>query len=259
MKALIDADIFQWEFGSATDSEYKPLSWPLVQARVQGRIDGILEATECDSYQLYLTSDDKSNFRYNIATIRPYKGNRPTEKPHWYYPIRNFLIDHRGAQEVSGMEADDAISIDQYKDWILLRGSKDNEEQHSRVCKTVICSRDKDLNMIPGWHYSWPCGQQKEKKLWWQNEFSGLQSFYNQLLTGDTVDNIPGLYGVGSSSALCKHTWSCSTELECYELVHTEYVKRFGSYADQFLLENARLLWLLRYEGEEWNPPKVKE
>jgi hypothetical protein len=100
MKALIDADIFQYEFGSCTDSEYKPLAWPLVQARVQGRINTILEATGATSYQLYLTSDDKSNFRYKIATIRPYKGHRPTEKPYWYNGIRNFLVDHRGAQEV---------------------------------------------------------------------------------------------------------------------------------------------------------------
>ena len=72
MKALIDSDIFQYEFGNCTDNEFKPLAWPLVQSRVQARIDSIMEATGADSYHLYLTSDDKSNFRFEIASIRPY-------------------------------------------------------------------------------------------------------------------------------------------------------------------------------------------
>lgn len=271
MKALIDADIFQWEFGSATDNEYKPLSWPLVQARIQGRIDRILDATGADEYQLYLTTDDKSNFRYNVATIRPYKGNRTTEKPHWYSHIRNFLVDQRGADEVSGMEADDAISIAQWKDYKEEKykyysyieddpiekshlGELD-ESLSSWQCNTIICSRDKDLDMVPGWHYCWGAGKQKEKEMWWQDEISGLRCFYKQLLTGDSIDNIPGLYGVGRSSKLLSDIDSLDSELEMFQFVQREYDKRFGTYSEKFLIENARLLWMLRKEGELWEPP----
>jgi len=95
MKALIDGDIFAYEFGNCTDSEYKPLAWPLVQARLQGRIDKIMAATKADEYQMYITSSDKSNFRYEVATIKPYKGHRETEKPHHYDRIRSFLKEHR--------------------------------------------------------------------------------------------------------------------------------------------------------------------
>jgi hypothetical protein len=262
MKALIDADIFQYEFGNATDSEYKPLAWPLVQARVQSRIDKIMEATGADSYQLYLTTDDKSNFRYKIATIRPYKGNRPSEKPYWYHHIRNFLVDQRGAQEVSGMEADDALSIEQWKDYItaiqeqqsifseLSRGLKIKD-----LCSTIICSRDKDLDMVPGWHYNWGAGNQKEKPMWWQDETNGLRCFYKQLLTGDSVDNISGLYGVGANGASVLRISDMVSEHDMYNHVFCQYQLRFGSYAEQFLLENARLLWMLREEGELWEPP----
>lgn len=253
MKALIDADIFQYEFGNATDDEYKPLAWPLVQSRIQARIDKILEATGADSYQLYLTSDDKSNFRYKIATIKPYKGNRPTEKPYWYRHIRNFLVDQRGAQEVSGMEADDALSITQ---WDHARNNMIGRELESDIwSNTVICSRDKDLDMVPGWHYNWGAGNQKEKLMWYQNELEGLKAFYCQLLIGDSVDNIPGLYGVGTSSALLKTVRTLNAESEMFSFVLGEYIKRFGSYAEQFILENARLLWMLRKEGEMWEPP----
>ena len=267
MKALIDSDIFQHEFGNATDNEYKPLSWPLVQARIQSRIDKIMEATQADSYQLYLTTDDKSNFRYKIATIRPYKGNRPTEKPYYYHHIRNFLVDQRGAQEVSGMEADDALSIAQWKDYEKCKtacndGSWEDFRSgfmyESEIASTVICSRDKDLDMVPGYHYNWGAGNQKEKPMWWQEELSGLKCFYKQLLTGDSVDNIPGLYGVGQSSALLSKIDECTNEPDMYWEVSKQYHLRFGSYAEQFLIENARLLWMLREEGEIWQPPLNK-
>lgn len=257
MKALIDSDIFQWEFGNATDDEGRPLSWPLTQARIQGRIDKIIEATGADSYQLYLTSDDKSNFRYSIATIRPYKGNRKdVEKPRFYYQIRNFLKDHRGAIEVHGMEADDAISIEQYKNFKKVPRDIKEDLYHR---DTVICSRDKDLNMVPGWHYSWECGKQKEKPLWWQDELSGLKCFYKQVLTGDSVDNIPGLYGVGKSSAAIQRIDDASSGYDCYKYVFEEYKKRFGSYARQFMEENARLLWMLQEEGQTWQAPTKEE
>lgn len=245
---------FQYEFGSATDDEYKPLSWPLVQARVQSRIDGIMESTGADEYQLYLTSDDKSNFRFTVATIKPYKGHRSSEKPHWYTHIRNFLVDHRGAIEVFGQEADDALSIEQCSkmDKHLLFLRKD-------TCETVICSRDKDLNMVPGWHYNWGAGKQPEKEMWFQDEINGLRCFYKQLLTGDSTDNIPGLYGVGKSSKLLAAVDELRSESEMYKHVFEQYTLRFGNYAEQFLIENARLLWMRREEGEMWIPPEQRE
>ena len=252
MKALIDADIFQFEFGSATDDEYKPLAWPLVQSRIQGRINSILEATGADDYQLYITNDQKDNFRYHVATIVPYKGKRPSEKPYWYTHIRNFLVDHRGAIEVWGMEADDALSIAQWKDWNSIL---EPECESPEAFGTVICSRDKDLHMVPGWHYSWSAGNQQEKEMWWVDEISGLRSFYCQLLTGDRIDNILGLHGVGDKSKLLTNIRSMDTELDMFSFVKEEYTKRFGSYAERFLLENGRLLWMLREEGEMWEFP----
>jgi hypothetical protein len=245
VKALIDGDIFAYEFGSCTDDEYKPLSWPLVQARVQARINGIMEATEADEYQIYLTAEDNSNFRIEEATILPYKGHRESKKPHWYRKIREFLVDHRGAEVVYGMEADDALSIAQYK-------AEDRT--------TVICSRDKDLNMVPGYHYSWGAGYQKEKEVWYQTETEGLRCFYKQLLTGDSTDNILGLYGVGKSSKLLVAIDECDNELDMLSSVVEAYEKRFGAYARQFLTENGRLLWMLKEEGELWEPlPEIWE
>lgn len=241
MYALIDADIFAYEFGNVKATNgVDPLPWPFVVSRLDARINNILDAVSADSHQLYLSGE--GNFRVQVATIRPYKGHRPAEKPYWWEKIREFLIHHREAMVVYGIEADDMLGIDQFKD---LPGDKIAEA-------TVICSRDKDLDMIPGWHYSWSAGNQKEKELWWQDELNGLRSFYSQLLTGDPVDNIPGLYGVGKSSKLVANLSSLSTELEMYSYVREEYQKRFGTYWKQFLNENAQLLWILRtYDTSE--------
>lgn len=235
MKALIDGDIIPYEFGAATDGNGKPLPYPLVLARVNSRLSGILRATEADSYQIYLTSADKSNYRFECATIKPYKGHRPAEKPFYWELIRNYLLEHKGAEEVHGMEADDKLGIEQCK---------------ADYGTTVICSRDKDLKMIPGWHYIWPAGNQKEE-LFEQSEDDGIKFFYKQLLTGDAVDNILGLFGVGKSSSLLKRVDECSTELEMFQVVQEQYEKRFGSYWYQFLAENATLLWIKRTEEKE--------
>lgn len=264
MKALIDADIFQWELGSLTDDEYKPVGWPIVQNMVQAKIDRIMEATGASEYQLYVTSEDKSNFRFDVATIQPYKGNRSgSEKPHWYTQIRNLLVDQRGAIECFGQEADDAMSIAQWEDYrdMLAFNEKAMEEVEPVLnvrenLRTVICSRDKDLNMVPGYHYTWSAGGQKERPMWFQTELGGLQCFYKQCLTGDSTDHILGLFGVGKSSTLLKKIDELEDELSMYEFVLEQYQKRFGSYAEQFLIENARLLWMRSKEHELWLPPK---
>src|SRR5690554_3312449 len=235
MIALIDADILPYEYGGMVQLEDpdKPLEWEIVRSMVDDRINQILEATKADSCSLYLT-DSATNFRIDLATIKPYKGHRKTEKPYHWERIRQHLIDSWDAEVQYGIEADDRLGIEQM-----------NTDQD-----TVICSRDKDLHMIPGWHYVWPAGKQEEK-LWFQDELSAIRCFYRQLLTGDSTDNILGLYGVGASSQLVKRVESCDEERLMFDIVYKAYQDRFGSYASQFLYENAALLWIKREDTED--------
>ena len=62
IRALIDADWFAYAFGNATDDEYKPLAWPFVKSRIDGTIRKILEATEAETHQLYITSNERAIF-----------------------------------------------------------------------------------------------------------------------------------------------------------------------------------------------------
>lgn len=63
--------------------------------------------------------------------------------------------------------------------------------------KTVICTKDKDLDMISGLHYNWT----KDKEPYEVSEQQALKAFYSQLLTGDRVDNIQGIKGIGNKKA----------------------------------------------------------
>ena len=248
MIALIDADILPYEYGGMVQLEDpdKPLEWEIVRSMVDDRIKQILEATFATSYKLYLT-DSSSNFRMELATIKPYKGHRKTEKPYHWERIRQHLIDSWDAEVQYGIEADDRLGIEQMEAyWNQFKAL----ELDNPFDSTVICSRDKDLHMIPGWHYVWPAGKQEEK-LWFQDELSAIRCFYRQLLTGDSTDNILGLYGVGASSQLVKRVESCDEERLMFDIVYKAYQDRFGSYASQFLYENAALLWIKREDTED--------
>lgn len=75
------------------------------------------------------------------------------------------------------------------------------------------------------------------------------------MITGDTTDNILGIFGMGLKSAAVAKLQLVTTEQEFYTIVFKVYQDRFGSYAEQFIIENGRLLWMQQYEGQLWEPP----
>lgn len=234
MHALIDLDILCYEMGNASDpDDGLPLAWPLVQWRVDDRIEHIIKATGATSWTGYLTGE--GNFRENVATIRRYKGKRNrAERPFWFEGVYRYLRYDLGAEVAQGREADDSIAC--------AAGGEGS----------VVCSRDKDLLQLPGWHYQWPGWKQPEKPPFYLSEIDGLRNFYSQLLTGDVADNIPGLYNVGPKSATVKRVREFETELDMFREVKEQYELRFGSYWDMFMCENGRLLWLLRHDDDDW-------
>lgn len=200
--------------------------------------NGVFE--EFDSitgYKIFLTG--KNNYREDVATILPYKGNRKdTRRPHWLPKCREYLIEQWGAVVEEGQEADDAMGIHQDK-------YSDLTDEN-----TIICTIDKDLDCIPGWHFNWD----KNKK-YFVTELDALRNFYGQLITGDSTDNILGLFGVGAKSTILKKIRSCQSEAEMVELVWEAYFKRFGNYAKQFLEETGQLIWIRREQDELWELP----
>lgn len=266
MLALIDLDPLPYAYGGITYDDGTALSDSMLRKMVDDKITEIVEHAGAESWIGYL-SDSPSNFRNDLATILPYKGNRSgNPKPAKHQMLRDYLMDTYPDQVtmIYGMEADDALSIRQYRDLDVYRRVQVHQAMGGHSCpsleegaNTIICTIDKDLDMCAGWHYCWSKGQAEEKEPWFQTTIGGLRFFYKQLLTGDMTDNIRGLYGVGKKSALLTKLDDMDTEEQMFLHVHEEYVKRFGNYADQFMLENGRLLWMLQDKDKMWEFPTI--
>lgn len=249
MYGLIDTDIIVYRVGSVADQTYwdyqgnrykskkelnailkengvddtavtagkDPMSWGKCKTMAITYLEDILD--DFDDYQLYLSG--KGNFRYKVATIQPYKANRKSSgKPFYYDEIRQFYSEVYQAKFSVGQEADDDLG----------------EAQTDETC---IISTDKDMDCIPGWHFNWVTD-----KLYQVSEEEANKSHFKQLLLGDSTDNILGLYGVGPKSTLLSDINKMSDSLEMFNHVKEQYEKRFGSYALQFMQENATLLWI---------------
>ena len=193
--------------------------------------------------ELYLTSSDKSNYRFNVARTQVYKGNRKQPKPVHYDDIREYYISKHGARVIRGKEADDQMGIDQCT-------SRED---------SIICTIDKDLDMIPGLHYNFVTDSIYEttdpgdlKLVSGKRKLigGGLKFFYAQMLMGDSADNIPGIPGYGPVKVY-DILEDCDTEEEMLQEVHKVYKKKLP--ADKYLsrlLEVADLLWIQRQENE---------
>ena len=254
MKALIDADILRYEVGFAGEAAIKAASqgeetipsWEWIENILFERFNRILRETNADDYAFYLTCNP--SFRDNLATVKPYKGQRVTHRPWHYSNLSAFIKQHFNCIRArGGLEADDEIAIAHSND-------------------TVVCSRDKDLKQLPGWSYSWELGRQPR---WGPSQIDqtgwvelsenrkalvgeGHMWFYGQLLVGDKADNIPGVEKCGPVAAygmLQRHK-----ELGgAWEAVKRTYYDRYKKDWRDRLTEQARLLYLVReYPFELW-------
>jgi len=174
--ALIDADSLMYSVAWVTPNA-KAAERTLMQ-----KVENMIEKNEVPEAYVFIKGDN--NFRY---TVDPeYKANRRQamdpevlDRVELLYSFarKNFIESHGG-------EADDYVSIYQYQ-------SLDAGKQ------AVICHIDKDLNMIPGWHYNF-----KKEEYYFISPEESFTFMCRQLLAGDMgSDNIPGIKGVGDTTA----------------------------------------------------------
>lgn len=227
LKVLVDGDILAYRAAFATQDGLPKDAEEKIEVLLDFVLEETLDFPTPDQFEVYLTG--ANNFRYNIAKSHPYKGNRSgSEKPKHLQHIRDYLISKFDAKVSEGEEADDLIAI-----------------EATRIGpEAIVASIDKDMLQIPCRHFNF------NKKEWTTvDEWSGNKFFYTQILTGDAADNIKGIYGIGPKKA-GKLLEKCGTEEDLWEAC----VKAYDGDVDR-VVENARLLWLRREEGELWQPP----
>ncbi len=224
MLGLVDSDLLCYRvgFGSENDSLY----------RARQSLDGFIydlmlfHLPDVFEWEFHLTG--KKNFRDKIAITQPYKGNRAKQKkPKHLNGLRKHLVDKWQAIMHHKQEADDGLAIRQYE-----LGDD-----------SIIISVDKDLDMVTGWHYNFV----KQERYYMTKE-EGLHKFYTQLLTGDRVDNIKGVTGIGPVKA-SKLLEGCKTALDKWLVCLEAHDSR------ERAIEDGILLWMRSTEDEIWLPP----
>jgi DNA polymerase-1 len=246
--ALIDADIVVYQAASRaqesvdwgdeiTSSVNKPRA--LGEAKLQ--VEAIAEAVGADD--VVLCFSDAANFRKEVYPS--YKSNRKgSVKPLGFEHVKTWLMDHHQFLVKPGLEADDVLGI------LLTRETAD---------KRVCCSIDKDLLTVPGRHYNWDRGT---KAIVSPEDAEYL--FYEQILTGDSVDGYPGCPGIGPVRAT-KLFEDVEPGRPRWEVIVEAYEKKGLTEADA--ITQARCARILR-EGEFdyqyrrpilWTPPAREE
>lgn len=286
---------FEGDFAFFRYVEYSPESY--MKHTIKCMIQDIVDAAKAGNYVLYLTG--KGNFRNDTATMNQYKGNRLNkEKPKLYKVAREYMEEKLEAKVVNDMEADDALAIDHYQAWVKAGGKKSKcKTVLATIDKDLrqIPGWNYDLNDYPAdtkaidrepvWITELGELTPKKNKL----KLSGLRGFYAQMLLGDVCDHIPGCKGYGPAKT-AGLLGELTTEEELYEAVLEAYRGQYGDYYDYYpwteyvdpnvkkkdrvlkdgakqarisvedmVLENARLLYMLRHKDDEWHPPTKKE
>jgi hypothetical protein len=226
-----------------------PLDHALHSAKkmMQSQVEKVIERLDPEDFTVEIYLDGEGNFRNDIATIRPYKGNRVNaSKPILYPEIREYLEKNYETDTSFECESDDRLAMRQ-------------TDYRANGQESIIVGVDKDLLQVPGWHLNPNKGFKNVTVA------EGRGRLYRQAVMGDAVDNIAGAYKVGPAAAR-KLIKPGMTELEMWEATVGAYAASIEKYPDLDLygglsakaaaLENMRLVYLQRKPDEVWMPPE---
>lgn len=207
------------------------------------------EKTNSQDLRIYLSGS--RNFRLGIATIAPYKGNRdPSNRPIHYAAIREYMTGTHLARVIEGWEADDEISIQA-------------RIHESRGDSYIVASIDKDLDQITGEHYDY--GKHVAYSV---HAEDADDWFWQQVLSGDPGDNVPGCFRIGPDRAagiVADARVAGMDDAAIWRHVIIQYglsqSKKGCPYADKdpaaVALETAQLVYMQQKRCELWQPPGV--
>lgn len=188
--ALIDGDIFLYSVcfpKKQTEEQINTLGNQLERSlndvidELNKYLINTLIATNCVYYKGFLSG---KSFRKEIDS--EYKANRKDfEKPPFFNEVKQYLIDYWNFYQDKDTfyEADDLIAS--FNSYFTKNGYN-----------TVIVTIDKDMDQLSGKHYNF-----RKKEFY---DISPSQSEYllwNQVIIGDSTDNIKGIEGVGKVGA----------------------------------------------------------
>lgn len=213
--------------------------------------DPLLVINSCDSMIGRILKDtsathylgsfsDPSPFRHSVYKYAPYKGNR-VQKPDWVVKWKPVIVNHCVSKwgfivPTMPLEADDIICGVHYT---------------LPDCEKIICSPDKDLKQIPGMHFNYKKPTDGIKQV---NEEDAKYNFWEQVLIGDSVDNVKGVPGMGPKAfKLLKEGLLDWNDAMYSEAVKKAYVKYFEAhYGEEIYMQTLQTVHLMQPSHALW-------
>lgn len=199
--AHIDADFLAYMV--SYEKEDDPKSTDDMKHNAETMVEHIRKMAGAQYVHMHLTpSSSNKGGRYGFAIQQPYQGNRDDKsKPRMLHIMRQWMSQRYPGTQHQFCEADDGMASAQYA--AIKAGQTD---------LSIIASKDKDLDMVPGWHMVWDTGElifvDPAEPFGWvelveKKSASGLVTkklkgyghkwLWAQMLIGDSADNIKGL------------------------------------------------------------------
>lgn len=215
---------YTWEDFEIYDVQ-TPEELPNVLHSAKMMVEGLRKTTGIKNVELYI--GEGQSFRYNKATLTEYKSNRiDTLIPIHKQAVKDYLVKYHGAKVIKGLEVDDVVVMEGYKD-----------------SRTLVVSVDKDSRGFPIYlfnptHPEWGILNCRGLgSLWWdtsgkQKKLMGIgrKWFYGQICRGDPVDAIRPtavsdmqIGDVGAYEALV----NCENDLECFKAIKDIYQRMY--------------------------------
>lgn len=267
--ALIDADILVYE---AAYRCQQGIEWEPGEVSKYADFEDAIDVFDAgialiehkagaDKSLLALTDGAREkNFRRSVwPTYKCHREAKPGSsddgRPLLYQALRQYVRENYEVFQKPGIEGDDTLGILATADleWLPV--------------ERVICSVDKDLDNVPGWHFNW---RKPERLVYYINEREADRNFLLQTLMGDATDGYPGIPGIGPVKAerilnACESDFALYPELPqvlWWEAVQAAY--EFAGFDKAYLMSQARCARILRASDWDqvnqrpilWTPPE---
>jgi hypothetical protein len=228
MIALIDGDVLLYQAMWGCDTLKEACN------KFDEILEEVLESTFATDYAI--TVGGKGNFRQTLYADYKRSASRVKSKSiraEWFEDLKSYVSDKEETAIAHGCEADDIVRI-----WA--------EECRAASKPFVVVTVDKDLKCIPGYHYN-PI----KRQLFHMSANESDKFYWKQVLMGDTVDNIPGLMGIGPKKAdkILFGSYNRTTRVEAVCRAYHEHHPEDGY---ERMLMNGKLLHMWRTYGDHF-------
>ena len=178
MRLIIDGDIVAFTAALRNPEDVKEAC-----KEADNIVEGIYEGTWCtlEDVEMYIKGD--GNFRMGHTDYKAVRKGTVDKRPATLGPVREYLTGKEYCEAAHGAEADDFCTTAA-------------QEALSEGTPYIIATIDKDLRQMSGNHYNIRSGI-----LDFVSDEDGYTFLLQQSLTGDAVDGIQGLKGIGPKRA----------------------------------------------------------